>query len=186
MVAMERPADRYRRLTAAFADVIAAVPPERWSSPSPCEDWTARDVVGHIVDTQGLFLGFIGIEPEPRPDVGADPLAAFLAATGQVQRALDDPATAKATYQGFSGESTFEDGVDGFLAPDLVVHRWDLARAIGGDEHVDPQDVAAVKANAESFPAEAMRGPGAFGPEVEPPPDADEWQRVLAFLGRQA
>jgi hypothetical protein len=29
-----------------------------------------------------------------------------------------------------------------------------------------------------------MRGPGAFGAEIEPPPNADHQARVLAFLGR--
>lgn len=31
---------------------------------------------------------------------------------------------------------------------------------------------------------DAMRQPGAFGPTVEPPPDADDQERLLAFLGR--
>src|SRR2546425_749697 len=36
----------------------------------------------------------------------------------------------------------------------------------------------------ESF-GDAMRGPRAFGPAVEPPPDADDQGRLLAFLGRR-
>jgi hypothetical protein len=31
-----------------------------------------------------------------------------------------------------------------------------------------------------------MRGPGAFGPELTPPPGADEQTKLLAFLGREA
>jgi hypothetical protein len=30
-----------------------------------------------------------------------------------------------------------------------------------------------------------MRGPGAFGPAIDPPADADEQTRLLAFLGRR-
>ena len=37
----------------------------------------------------------------------------------------------------------------------------------------------------KGFPSEGMRGPGAFGPEITPPPGADEQTKVLAFLGRQ-
>jgi hypothetical protein len=38
---------------------------------------------------------------------------------------------------------------------------------------------------AEGFPSEAMRGPGAFGPEVEVPDDASDQDKLLAFLGRR-
>jgi hypothetical protein len=31
-----------------------------------------------------------------------------------------------------------------------------------------------------------VRAPGFFGPELEPPPDADEQTRWLAYLGRAA
>lgn len=33
-------ADRYRRLSAGFADRIDAVPMDGWSLPTPCADWT--------------------------------------------------------------------------------------------------------------------------------------------------
>ena len=44
---------------------------------------------------------------------------------------------------------------------------------------------AAVDVMTEQF-ADAMRGPGAFGPELTPPEGADTQTRLLAFLGRQA
>ena len=45
--------ERYERLGDAFAAKIAAVPADRWSAPSPCRDWTAHDVVSHVVATPG-------------------------------------------------------------------------------------------------------------------------------------
>lgn len=41
--------DRYRRRADAFERKVAAVRPEQWSNQSPCEDWTARDVLGHVI-----------------------------------------------------------------------------------------------------------------------------------------
>src|SRR5436189_1031131 len=55
---MSEISERYKRLGDAFADKIAAVPHDRWDSQTPCEEWTARDLVGHVVNTQGMFLGF--------------------------------------------------------------------------------------------------------------------------------
>ena len=47
---MSEIADRYRRLSGDFADRVAKVSPERWGASSPCEGWTARDVVAHMVE----------------------------------------------------------------------------------------------------------------------------------------
>jgi uncharacterized protein (TIGR03086 family) len=176
--------DRYRRNAEAFAATIAAVPAEGWGAPSPCGEWDARDVVRHVVQAHGTFEGLVGRELRPGPSVDDDPAAAFAAARDQVQAELDDPALADVEFDGFAGRSTFAGGVDRFLSTDLVVHRWDLARATGGDERIPDDEVARVRAEMEGM-GDAMRGPGAFGPEVEPPADADEQTRLLCFLGRR-
>lgn len=182
---MSEISERYARLTDDFAAKMAAVPDDRWTAPSPCEGWTARDVVRHIVESQGMFLGFVGRQLGEIPSVDDDPAGAFEAARAVVQADLEDPQRAGATYEGAFGRMTFEDGVDRFLCFDLVVHGWDLARAAGLDERMDPDEVRRVMEAAQGF-GDAMRGPGAFGPALDPPPDADEQTRLLAFLGRRA
>lgn len=178
-------ADRYRTLAAAMEERIAKVPDDRWESPAPCEGWSARDVVRHLVDTPAMFFGLVN-QPGPTggPSVDEDPVGAFRHAREAVQRALDDPAVADLPYEGFMGASTFAKGIDQFLSADLVIHAWDLARATGQDERLDPEEVHGL------FEAmlpldEMLRAPGAFGPKVEAPPDADEQTRLLCFLGRQ-
>lgn len=182
-------ADRYRRRAAHMADTIAAVPPAAWDAPSPCEGWTARDVVEHLVDTQGVFARLVGREPEPGPSVADDPRGAWRAASAQTQAALDDPALAAVEFDGMAGRSSFEGAVDRFLSPDLVAHRWDLARAVGLDDTIPEVDLAALEAAAatmEGEMGEMMRSSGAFGPALDPPPDAGRQTRLLAFLGRRA
>lgn len=182
---MSTAADRYRKLAAQMDARISAVRPDQWDNQSPCEDWKARDIVDHIVKTSGHFLGFIGRSlPEDQPSVDDDPQGAFRAASGAVQARLDDPETASQTYDGAMGTSTFEAGVDGFLSADLVVHQWDLARATGQDEQLDLDEVRAIDATLRPMGG-MLRSPGAFGPEVEPAPDADDQTRFLNFLGRQ-
>src|SRR5881394_3747770 len=121
---MSEVAERYRRLSTAFAEKVAAVPKDRWSNQSPCAEWKARDVVRHVVDTQGIFLGFVDKKMDDIPSVDDDPVAAWNAARAAVQANLDDPAAAKLEFDGFWGRSTFEAGVDRFLCTDLVVHGW--------------------------------------------------------------
>lgn len=182
---MSETADRYRRLAAGFTDRVESVPDDRWSSPSPCEGWSARDLVGHLIDGHGIFLGLVGRELGPRPPVDQDPVGAWAAARDVVQAGLVDPAVATAEYEGELGPSTFEQAVGRFLCTDILVHSWDLARAVGLDERLDPDEVHRAFADMRSV-GDALRGSGAFGPQVEPPPGADEQAKLLALLGRQA
>src|SRR5262249_8394211 len=152
--------DRYRRLAAAFASTIAAVDHGRWDNRTPCEDWTARDLVGHMVDAQGMFLGFIGHRLPDLPRAADDPAGAWDGARPAAQAGLDDPAQASTTYTGMLGENTFEGSVDQFLSTDLVLHRWDLARATGQSIQLDRRDMADVRASMAPL-ADKMRGPRA-------------------------
>lgn len=175
--------ERFRRLAAAFTDRVEAVPAARWDDPSPCEGWVARDVVRHMVDNCKLFLGFVEIEAEPGPPVDEDPVGAWASARDQLQAALDDPETAERKYEGRFGENTLEGGVGAFFCFDLVIHAWDLARATGGDERLDPGDVHQIFEMAKPMD-DVMRSSSAFGAKVEPPAGADEQTQLLAFLGR--
>jgi uncharacterized protein (TIGR03086 family) len=176
-------ADRYQRLADAFGAKIAAVPPDRWEAPTPCEGWRVRDLVGHVVQTHELFSGFVGRTLGDIPSVDEDPVGAFDAARAVVLDSLRDPQVASTEYQGLFGRTTFAEGVDFFVSFDLVIHGWDLARAVGLDERIDPGEVERLFEQARAF-GDAARAPGAFGPALEPPPGADEQTRLLAFLGR--
>jgi len=176
-------ADRYRRLSSGFADRIAGVPPGGWDAVTPCGDWTALDLVRHVIDAQGMFEQLVGREIGTLPPAANDPGAAWEAARSRIQADLEDPARAEVTFDGFMGTSSFEAAVDRFLNFDLIVHGWDLARATGQDDTIAPDDVAWIMAATAGF-GDAMRGPGAFGPELVPPAGADDQTAMLAFLGR--
>lgn len=186
-VIMSEVAARFRRRSDGFTSRVAAVPQDRWSSPSPCEEWTARDVVGHMVDNMGFLLRLVGQEPPVGPTVDDDPIRAWSTARDAMQSALDDPETSQAEYDSemMGGRGTLEQAVDRFANMDVLVHTWDLARAAGLDERLDPDDVH--QAFEAALPMDDMlRGPRACGPKLDPPAGADEQTRFLAFLGRRA
>jgi uncharacterized protein (TIGR03086 family) len=179
-------ADRYDRLAADFAATVEAVPGDRWSAPSPCEEWTARDVVAHVVETHAMFEGMVGRDLGDAPAAEDDPAAAFAAARAAVSGHLHDPDAANATYDSpMLGTTTFAHMIDRFISADLVVHRWDLGTAAGLDVRLPADEVVRIHEGLAGM-GDAMRGPGAFGPAVEPPDDADDQARLLAFLGRRA
>jgi uncharacterized protein (TIGR03086 family) len=182
---MSEVAERYGRLADEFARAVAAVPDDRWSSASPCEGWTARDVVEHVCSTQGMFLGFVDEPAGEGPPVAEDPVGAWRAASAPVAAVLADPARATATFQGFFGETSFESAIDRFANFDLVVHRWDLARATGGDDHIDEADAQRVLDGVDAF-GPALYGAGVCADPVDVGPDADLATRMLAVVGRRA
>jgi uncharacterized protein (TIGR03086 family) len=181
---MTETADRYRRLSSHFADLIAGVPDGAWDDPTPCSDWSVLELVTHVVDSQGLFLGLVGRE-KPSVDVAADPSGAWRDTSGAVEADLDDPERAAVEFEGFFGTQTFEAAVDRFLCMDLVVHGWDLAHATGQAAMIGADELARVEAGARAF-GDALRTPGVFGEPIDVPAGADEQTRVLAFLGRTA
>ena len=82
------------------------------------------------------------------------------------------------------GRGSFEQMVGRFGTADLLVHTWDLARAVGLDEQLDPDEVRRAYAVMEPND-EMMRQGSAFGPRIEVPDDADEQTRLIAFTGRR-
>ena len=181
----EASADRFRRLAATFSATVDAVPDAAWDSPSPCEGWAARDVVRHVVGSYASILGRAGLEIPAGPSVDDDPAAAWAHARDAVQAILDDPDLAATEYDAIAGRSKVGETFGTFVSVDLVVHRWDLARAAGLDATIPTGDVAFVRAFSERM-GDMVRTSGAFGPEVAVPDDADEQTRLLAFLGRSS
>lgn len=187
-------ADRYRRRADAFERKVAAVRPDQWDSPSPCEQWTARDVVRHIIDMHGVILRPLGRTLTEAPSVDEDPLAAFRSARADVEAILDDPSMARLTCATPTGPMTIEEHIDQVPSADLPLHGWDLARATGQDDTIDPADVAHHWAAITALPADLLekyRTPGAFGPgvevfgpEVRVEDDASPQDRLLGLIGR--
>jgi uncharacterized protein (TIGR03086 family) len=191
------PADRFQRAATGFAARIRAVPDDRWSSPSPCPGWTARDVTVHVINEARRILATVrGTEPEPLygvpvvpmgelPDAppDADLAAAFEQVGAELTEAIDTPACQQVTLPTPAGPVPFADCVES-LPEDVLIHTWDLARATGGNERLDPDLVAHVHAHLEPMD-EMLRQPWAFGPRVPPPAGADAQTQFLCFVGRQ-
>jgi uncharacterized protein (TIGR03086 family) len=178
-------ADRYRKVAAGFSARVRAVPAERWDDPAPCEGWVARDVVGHLTEwLPGFFFPTWDIAGPALPSADVDPVGAWEALDGAIQAALDDPAVAGRERDTRMGRSSFEQQIDTICTPDVLIHTWDLARATGLDERLDPDEVHALYAAMEPMD-ELLRSSGHYGPRVPVPDDADEQTRLLAFVGRQ-
>ena len=165
--------------------VIDAAAAQSWDSLSPCEGWTARDVVRHLIETQRAFLSERGLDLGPAPDVDADPAGAWHSHARRVTQLLAADDVPDRSYDGFFGPTTVGATLEQFYVWDMIVHRWDVARAVGADPGLSEEELTLMESGAASF-GEAIYMDGVCRPGVEAPVGADREARVLARLGRVA
>jgi uncharacterized protein (TIGR03086 family) len=182
---MSEISDRYRTVAAAFTDRVRAVPDGAWDNPAPCDGWVARDVVRHLVEwIPGFFASNTGIELPAGPSVDDDPVGAWTVVDDAIQALLDDPEASAREYDVPMGHMTLEQAIGMICVGDVLVHTWDLARATGLDETLDPGEVHGMLAGMEPMD-DMLRQSGHYGPRVDVPDGADEQTRLIAFTGRR-
>jgi len=188
--AMSEMTERFERAAGGFDQTIRSVPSDKWGAPSPCERWTARDVVGHVVRNYRTMATQGGGGEAPgtgtaEMGVDEDPVEAWTAAYHRMQTLTRDPEALARPVPGPGGTVPLEQAMGTLISMDTNVHKWDLARAAGVDETLDPELVQMTRQMLE--PMDAMiRRDGVFGPKLDPPPGADEQTSLLYFLGRRA
>lgn len=162
-----------------FSAVVAAG--GDWQAASPCEGWTATDVLDHVIGSQREFL-------TPHVDLGDEPQGApeqRWAAHWSAVRAQLTPELIGREYDGVFGRTTIGATLSTFFGMDLLVHRWDLARALGQqadftDDELDRLEhkLAEVGDNIYQY--------GASKPALPVSDDAPRQVAVLARVGRDA
>jgi hypothetical protein len=100
-----------------------------------------------------------------------------------MQAWLDDPVTAEKEFQGLGGPTTLQTASDRYLGFDLLIHGWDLATATGQDDTIEAAELPRLWEDTHAL-GDLIRSEGTCGPEVAPPPNATEQEKLLAYLGR--
>ena len=179
----------YRRAVEEFGARVRMVSAEQWSAPTPDADWDVRALVNHVLNEnqwvppllEGLTIAEVGDRFEG-DQLGADPYSAWTdVAVAAVAACQDDDVPVRVVHVSF-GDITGEDYL-AQVTTDHVIHAWDLARATGGDEHLDPELVDFAYGYLAPQ-AEMWREAGAFGPAIQAPAGADRQAELLALTGR--
>jgi uncharacterized protein (TIGR03086 family) len=131
-----------------------------------------------------MVLDGPGIPYDPLPSVDDDPAAAWHALDDRLQAVLDDDELSAREFDMRVGRFRTDDAISTFCLGDIVVHTWDLARATGLDERLDPDEVHRMYEGMLPMD-QVLRGSGQFGPRVEVAEDADEQTKLIAFTGRR-
>lgn len=159
----------YHRTLEHWADVVVCVRDDQWDSPTPCSEWSVRDLVNHVASedlwTAELMGGSTIDEVGSRLDgdlLGDEPVARSIDAAKAASTSVAERLPRGGTVPLSFGDTDVSEYV-WQLASDHLVHSWDLSAATGTDRRLDPALVAAV-AGWFAEREEAYRGAGAVAP----------------------
>ena len=157
------------------ATLAAKVTDDRLDDPTPCPGWSVATVLDHFINltdafTDGARKKASDDTPEPTPDLAPDWPGLLRSRLDALVVAWRDPAA----WDG-------RDGDRDACVDELVVHGWDLARALQAPYEEDPAAVRAALVFAEKF--SGMEG-GPFGTPVPVPPHASDFEKLLGYAGR--
>lgn len=180
----------FRRAVDDMTDRVHAIRDDQWHRPTPCAGWDVRELVDHVtlenLQVPPLLAGLAAADVADALDgavLEGDPVAAWDAAARAAVDAFSAPSAAdRSVHLPFGDVPGAEYAAE--MVADLVIHSWDLARATGGDERLDPELVDVVSAWFAANEA-AYRSGGLIGPHPRTPPDADPQTRLLAAFGRR-
>ena len=175
------------------AAIVSGITAGQLGHLTPCRDYDVASLIDHLVEA-GRRAAALGRGQAP-PAGDESPHVELLDAPAQLRHAADEAAQAWGEDSRLSSRFTMPWGeehtgatlVDMYLA-ELAAHAWDLARATGQLTRLDPMlAVPALHGARATIKPQYrdMAGPGSpFGAEVQPTPDADNWERFAAFMGR--
>ena len=180
--------EMYRRSVEEFGQRVMAIGADDWNRPTPCSEWSVRDLVRHLVYEElwappllaGATIAEIG-ERFEGDILGDVPQVAGKEAAAQALAAASPSSLGRTVHLSF-GDFPGQEYL-GQLTADHVIHAWDLARGIGGDERLAP-DLVQFVYDFMVPQAEQWAAAGVFAAPVDVPADADIQSKLLAMSGR--
>ncbi|OBG28337.1 maleylpyruvate isomerase family mycothiol-dependent enzyme [Mycobacterium sp. 852002-51057_SCH5723018] len=143
----------------------------KWDRRSPCDAWDARGVLEHVIGFHDvLVLRPLGLKPNRPRD---DPQARWHLTYAALAEAFESGAVAR-----LDARTPIPN-----LTRDVLVHTWDLARAVGADDRLDPAWCERFYAGLPADP-QALTASGMFSAPVPVRGETDAQARLLARLGR--
>lgn len=181
---------QFQKALLELARRVPAVSPGQWHDPTPCTEWDVHDLTNHVVNelrwVPPLLEGRTIEEVGDRFDgdlLGSDPVGASQEAMREAADAATRAGVLERVVHLSFGDASGEEYLSQ-ITSDVAIHTWDLARAIGADERLDPDLVAFVH-DYLAPQVEQWRAAGAFAAATEVADDADAQDKLLAMVGRR-
>src|SRR5215213_6151469 len=125
-----------------FSQRLDHVQDAQWRAPTPCADWDVHTLVNHVVNElrwiPPLLDGATIADVGDRFDgdlLGDDPRSAWASAGAEAIAAATQFGVNERTVHLSFGDVPGSDYL-GQVTSDIVIHTWDLARAVGADDRL--------------------------------------------------
>jgi len=174
-----------RAAAAAAAAVVAGVRPDQLDNPTPCTDWTVRQVLNHLVGGTRMFLALqTGGPPVDRSAdfLGDDPAAAFNDGVADLRDAFAEEGALDRIVAAPFGPQPGR-ALVAMRVNEMLLHAWDVARATGQPTDLAP-DLAAPAIEQFRAMRASGRGAGMFADPQPAPEGASPMDQLAAAAGR--
>ena len=182
-----QPIDQLSYILPTLNSLVDRIEFDQLDNPTPCDDFTVRDVFGHMIGLGGAFgQWFRGLDaPEGAPSIPSDrvPAAEFRATMDDLLDAVKSPGALERIISAPVGEMPGEVFAR-LVAFDGLIHGYDLATATGLDFELPACVVDAVDEFARAALTPEMRDGDTFKEETVAPAGASTVERLVAFSGR--
>jgi uncharacterized protein (TIGR03086 family) len=178
--------DQLSRSIVATGDLIEVIEPDQWTAPTPCSDWTVRQVVGHLVGMNRVFTAMLAEQQPVRRggDVHEAELdQAYRESAEALIAAFSQPGILHRSFRSLLGVATGGERLQIRLY-DLLAHGWDIAHATGRPAQLPDDAAEAAVAFAQAQLTDDAR-PGRFAAAQPISSEAPAIDRLAAFLGRR-
>jgi uncharacterized protein (TIGR03086 family) len=165
-----------------LAGTVGGISSDQLDAPTPCEDFTVRGVLEHMVGGATAFAAAFRGDTAGEADL-SDPLGSFLPALTTLAESIHGPGALEREVEAPFGTVPGETFAR-FVVLDGLVHGWDMATATGQAYEPSDELVAAVQAFGEQA-LPPLAGSDAFGHPTEAPTDATPIERLAALTGRK-
>lgn len=173
---------QFDELAPLLMGTVTAITPDQLDDATPCEKFSVRGVLEHMVGGATTFTAAFRGEAPAEPDT-SDVLAGIVPALSGLVDAIQAPGALDRTIESPFGPMP-GDTFARVVVLDGLVHGWDLSTAIGRAYQPSDALVAAVEAFARQV-LDPLRDGDTFAAAVQPPASASPIERLAAFTGRQ-
>ncbi|MBD29813.1 MAG: TIGR03086 family protein [Acidimicrobiaceae bacterium] len=174
------------------ASVLASISHDQLGLPTPCDEWSVRDVINKLVASTLLFASFGRREDgdpnldliNPRDLIGDDPLGTFSSAALECRAAWRSPGALEGMATSTIGEAKARSVLNARIF-DTTVLSWDISKACEVQHFIDEEQASYVLRVANALvPAVRSHNRARYKDPISVTENSSDLDKLISVTGR--